>query len=327
MTLIAGVDTENAEVAEQLIRALCASGSIAIPNTTTDWANLVGPELAAKTRAWVIDILEDSGGRQPTFVDRLKYLDALKVRALLLPERSVLEGEFGTKAEATAHADMAITNIQLMDRHVTRHVNWHAVDQVLALNFGDAMRGKVRLVAAPLIDEQVAFLREAYRLVLTNPQGFGEEFGMIDTDALKDKLGVPKSQEIAQAGDDIPELGDGKDLLPGLTREELGRLDELAPAVAPEEAPEVAPEETPKAVPGETPGVAVDETLNGAQVTAAKDLLNDLVNGLIPGDAVFELMVAMGISKEGAQRLIDSTRNFKPKTPAEVVDPTATELP
>jgi len=44
---------------------------------------------------------------QGSFIDRQKYLDALKMRAFGLPERSILEGSHGTKAEADVHADIA----------------------------------------------------------------------------------------------------------------------------------------------------------------------------------------------------------------------------
>jgi hypothetical protein len=49
--------------------------------------------------------------------------------------------------------------------------------------------------------------------VLDNPSGFLEEFGLIDTDALKDTLGVPKSKEVADAASDKQPAGGS---LPGV---------------------------------------------------------------------------------------------------------------
>ena len=46
-----------------------------------------------------IELLSDSGKGQQPFTDRQKYLDILKVRAFGFPERSILEGQFGTKAD------------------------------------------------------------------------------------------------------------------------------------------------------------------------------------------------------------------------------------
>jgi len=232
MSTVAGATVDNGVVAAQFLRAMEASGSISIPRTIASEHDIGSGSINSEMYSWKIDILQDSGARQPGFVDREKYLDALKVRALLTPERSILEGEFGTKAEAGVHADMAIANMQLVDRHITRFVNWYAVDQVMVLNFGEDQRGKVRLVATPLIDEQIGLIKQIYTAIIANPQGFLEEFGTLDTDAMKDKLGLPKSKEIAQAGDeDDPELATKEGVLAGLTAEERERLSRFIPSL------------------------------------------------------------------------------------------------
>jgi len=194
----------NYLIAERMLQALESSGSIAFPTQFN--AALEG--LNQQKPGWDIRILEDSSSRQPGFVERLRYLDSLKVRAMLLPERAVTEGQHGTLAESGAQIDFALTHCDLMHRHITRLINWHAVDQLLALNWGEAARGKVRLVAAPIVDAKLLFLREVYRLVLANPSGFLGELGMIDTDALKDALGVPKAQEVAQPDVEPPVAAD-----------------------------------------------------------------------------------------------------------------------
>ena len=196
---IDGADVGNGEVARRLLVALEASGSITVPRTVATFVDQLNNQAALEATAWKIELLEDRGGRQPTFVERLKYLDALKVRALLLPERAILEGQFGTKAEASAHADMAIVNIQLTDQRITRAANVGVVDDLLEQNFGPDARGTVRLVASPLVDDKIAFLRQVLTSILANPQGFVQEFNTIDTDALKDKLGVPKNADVAAA--------------------------------------------------------------------------------------------------------------------------------
>jgi hypothetical protein len=198
-----GQEVDNATIAQQALRALESSGSIAMPVNVKAWSDAVRSGIPSNdAMAWKLELLADNGARQPTFINRLDYLDKLLVRGLLLPERAVLEGIYGTKAEAETHVDLALTNADLLHRRTTRLVNWHAVDQVLAINFGDRMRGKVRLVPGPIVDARLAFLKQLYLAVLTNPQGFLEEFGMLDLDALKDSLGVPKAKEVAQPGDE-----------------------------------------------------------------------------------------------------------------------------
>lgn len=201
-TMFNGTETDNADVAQAVLTALESSGSVKLPRSVAEFLDQLASAASAESLQWKVEVLEDASGRQPTFVDRLKYLDALLVRALLMPERAILEGQFGTKAEAGEHADMALTNMELTDRYITRQVNVQVVDQLLFQNWGAAARGLIYIVSAPLVDMERAFLREIYKLMLTNQNGFADEFPTIDTDSLKDSLGVPKAQEVAPAGDD-----------------------------------------------------------------------------------------------------------------------------
>ena len=195
-----GTNRPNEDIAREILKALESSGAVAVPRMVkayVDELNATGDDMLG----WKIELLSDGGGKQPTFIERQRYLDVLFSRGLLMPERSFQEGQFGTKAEAGEHLDLAFTAMDLMHRYITRVLNWHVVNQILRLNYGTAMENKVRIVPAPIVDSRITFLKEVYRAFLTNPAGFIEEYGMIDTDALKDALGIPKSQEVAQAGE------------------------------------------------------------------------------------------------------------------------------
>jgi hypothetical protein len=96
-----GVEKDNYEVAEDILRRLESSGAIIVPSTI---ANFVDSVTKDSPLAWKIELLSVGLSPQYSFTDRLKYLDALMVRGLGMPERAILEGQFGTKAEATAHA-------------------------------------------------------------------------------------------------------------------------------------------------------------------------------------------------------------------------------
>lgn len=84
---------------------------------------------------------------------------------------------------------MAIAALQEADREITRLVNVQCVDQLLALNFGEKMQGKVRLVCTPLVDLQVEYLRDLYKLIFGTASA--TELAQIDTETLKERLGVP----------------------------------------------------------------------------------------------------------------------------------------
>ena len=176
-----GESVDNGTLAAQLLVALESSGYIAVPTTTAEvLQELVNAEVA-DLYGWHVEMLSDSSPRQGAFVERLGYLDTLKVRGMGLPERSVLEGHFGTKAEAGAHGEWAILLMEELDQKITREFNEQVVDQLLILNYGPEAVGTVRMVSAPLVDKQIGFLRELYT-ELSDPN--------LDVGSLRETLGL-----------------------------------------------------------------------------------------------------------------------------------------
>lgn len=213
-----GTETDNSEIAKSLLKLLTSAGSLTIPKTLVPYSELTNrPEISDVT-AWEIDVVGDSVPKQYSFIPRLEYLDVLMVRALLLPERSVLKGSSGTNAEAETHGKAAVTYMDLEHRHITRLLNWHVVDRLLALNYGEETRGTVRLVASPIADEKADILIKVYERLLANPQSLIEEMLTLDTEALKDSLGIPRRDpeegealRVRMAGMQIPDDDDAID--------------------------------------------------------------------------------------------------------------------
>ncbi len=54
--------------------------------------------------------------------------------------------------------------------------------------------------------------------------------------------------------------------------------------------------------------IVAGEKLNGAQITAAKDLVSDFAAGLINEVVAFELLVAVGIEEDKVRRMVDATK-------------------
>ena len=219
---INGVEKANYLIATELLDALEGSGSITIPLTVSNLVEKLDQE--AGSLSWRIEILEDKstgGGRQEGFITRLKYLDSLLVRALIMPERAILEGQFGTKAEAGAHQDLALTYLEMQHRNITRIMNWHGADQLLVLNFGEKARGRVFLEPSPLADEAMGFVREIYKKLLDNPAGFVQEYETLDTGALKESVGLPVQEDVE--GGMLRGV-----VLPGMETDELRRVNEVA---------------------------------------------------------------------------------------------------
>ncbi len=182
-----GETVDNGVVAAVVLAALESSGSAAIPTTTAEVLQEIVNAEVGNLYAWHIELLDDKGKKQASFNDRLKYLDAQKVRGIGFPERSILEGNFGTKAEAGVHGDLALQNIEATDREIVRAMNNQLINQLAEVNFGAELVGKVRLVAAPLVDKQISFFRDVYKeLVKSDPD--------IDMVAMRDKLDVPTEE-------------------------------------------------------------------------------------------------------------------------------------
>ncbi len=219
-TTVNDVKTDNFEVAKTILQSLMSSGAVVIPR-------VIQKHLESDSKdGWEIEMMSDGTTGQANFVTRLGYLDTLMVRGLLIPERSLLEGKFGTKAEAGEHADLAITHMDIEHRHITRLFNWHVVNRLLVSNFGPDAENTIRVKPTPLSDEAIAHLRGVYDKILSNAGGFAEEFPFIDTDAIKDALEIPKSEEVAAALDNVETREDVSSQIDNRIREIMGGANE-----------------------------------------------------------------------------------------------------
>ena len=195
---INGTDTDNFEIAKDLIAKLKSSGSLVVPRSMDDTVGVLNDQ--AKEPAWKIELLSDSGASSTHFVQRQKYLDSLIVRSLGFTERSVLEGQFGTKAEAGEHADLAITGVEEFTGSIVEQLNWHGVNRLLRWNFGSRFENQVRITPQPIVDSEKEFLRDVYRGILSSNMQ-AEEYDRIDRDSVRQRLNIPS--EAATENDDL----------------------------------------------------------------------------------------------------------------------------
>jgi hypothetical protein len=182
------VATANQDIALDILGKLQSSGAVAVPDEIKEYLDSVDKEKRGK---WHIDLLSDSSGGQSSFIDRLKYLDNLKVRAFHLPERSVVEGQFGTKAEAETHTDLGLGTIDLKHRNIVCQFNHQAVNTLLRLNYGEEAEGSVFIQVAPLVDSRLSIVKDVYRLLMQNPQSLVREMASLDRAALRLELNLP----------------------------------------------------------------------------------------------------------------------------------------
>lgn len=205
-----------ADVAQDLVSSITAGKGLTVPNEVplADDRDAMGPE----RRRWLIELVEDKGSRQPGFIDRLRYLDSLKMRGYLRPERIALEGQHGTLAEAGEHGDLALTDGDLIHQDMVRAINWHLIDQVLAINFGEDARGSVWIEPASLQDARKRMFSQIVHEFSKTPDGREDLRVWLDFDAVLDLLQLPKIEQVIDAQDDDRDDEDEEDPAPLLRR-------------------------------------------------------------------------------------------------------------
>lgn len=189
-----GTEVDNSEIAKRIIDRLDTGNGIIMPQELAKWAEALiqnGVD-ATKIAAWSIEFVEANTSHGDELTGILGKFESLAMRGLLVPERTAIEGQFGTKAEAGAHGDVAVSIAQDTLDQLLRALNWHLVDKMLARNFGEQARGTAIVKAAPLVDEDKAFIRKLVETVLVNPANVDLLTAVVDMDAAMDQTGVPR---------------------------------------------------------------------------------------------------------------------------------------
>lgn len=200
-SLYNGQSVDNAEIARDILNKLQSSGTMAIPQDVSQIVDDFNAAVNSQTTGWRIELLTDSGAGATAFTDRQKYMDVLKVRAFGFPERSILEGQFGTKAEAGEHGDFAISVAEMRHQMIGLAINKQIVNQLVRLNIGVEFEGKIKLVISPLVDAARAALSEIYKSILENQEIGVDEMRNVDVAALRDLMRIPSVSEPTEIGD------------------------------------------------------------------------------------------------------------------------------
>lgn len=190
-TTINGVDVDNSVTANEILKQLEANGAIAMPQDIEQYRNVID---SGTDKLWKIENVSDSGATSAAYLEILRYYDVQKVRAMMLPERMILEGEFGTKAEAVAHAEAAVAAMEMRLRGIIRQWNEQTVFQLLSLNYGRAYAECARLECAPITKDDSEFLKQIFSNLMQNPElGYAVAQG-IDCDQIAKQLAIPQSE-------------------------------------------------------------------------------------------------------------------------------------
>jgi hypothetical protein len=187
-SLINGEEKDNGEIAKDILSSLKSSGQIAIPTSVQQFVDMAN---AGDQPQWKIEILESSANTSSGIDTRLRYLDILMVRAFCMAERSLQEGQHGTKAEAETHADVAMAYIDMRLQHVMARINKIVVRAEIERHFGPEYVDQCRLIPEPMDADKRQYLQTIYDKILSTPEGFMDQLDDIDIGALREVCGVP----------------------------------------------------------------------------------------------------------------------------------------
>lgn len=204
-----GADRDNSELAKTMLDNFGAGKGVAVPRTyirnIDDIQEFVrnGGDLS-KLRAWQFEFMETAAGHLGEFVEALKHYESLMLRGWIVPERAVVEGQFGTKAEAESHGDLMMTMAEEVLKDILLAVNEQVVDPLLLVNFGRESVGSVKVCAQPIEDETANMLRRMVEKIFGDPTNIDLLAEVADVDAMLDSAGLPKRDEVATL--DLPAL-------------------------------------------------------------------------------------------------------------------------
>lgn len=188
-----GAKTDNFIVAQELIKAMQSSGAIAVPIGLRPYEDDSGNE--DDRPMFKVELLNDGASQQGSFIERQRYLDILKVRGSGVPERAILEGTQGTKAEASTHGDIGLLILELRHVMLTQAANRKIINHALYLNYGPDAVNTVFASPSQIDDVTKQFLMQLYMAMLQHQESGLLEADHVDTQALRDKLGVPSVSE------------------------------------------------------------------------------------------------------------------------------------
>ena len=186
----------NFEIANRIMERLLENGHVTLPNEIRSELNIMNESAgSADYQAWRVELLGgDSSGSATFYTDQLRYEDALKARAFGFPERAILEGQYGTKAEAESHGDVAIQNLEQRNEELAKSAN-PVLQDLIAFNFGEEMRDMVFIQANPLIDRQKLQFQMIWDKFTQSPEVLLNEYDITDMRELRDKLMIPTIEE------------------------------------------------------------------------------------------------------------------------------------
>jgi hypothetical protein len=180
-----GAEENNLDSLNETLTSLRSSGAVAFPDERDEHGN----------RRWDVEyLLDDQRGEM--FCRYLEHLDARKLRALFVPERSLTQdGRVGSHAAARQYADTFLLMESGLLADIVGQVTEHVIRPLVELNFGPAAaREGVRLATTGISRKNEELLVDVLRLAVEADRGGSKLGELIDRAKLLAELGVPTGE-------------------------------------------------------------------------------------------------------------------------------------
>jgi len=166
-----GREIANFKMAGRVLQSLQKAVGIAMPGIQAAWMRGLAEKGLdpSKFSAWRIQMFENKTRHGPEFEQALKGLDVAKIRAWLLPERAVIEGQYGTKAEAEIQTQTAMVSIDAILQDIFDAINKWIINPLLLVNFGEKAVNQAKLIAEQQDPRKAELLREIVKGIFGAP--------------------------------------------------------------------------------------------------------------------------------------------------------------
>lgn len=124
-TEVEGSQVDNQDIMLELLSSVIEGRVVALPSKRDDNGNLL----------WDIAFLNDEDKTDP-FINRAKYIDESILRALIIPEKALTQGEIGARASVEAYQDVFLSRKESLLDDIVATVDEYLVKPFVNYNFG-----------------------------------------------------------------------------------------------------------------------------------------------------------------------------------------------
>lgn len=125
-TEVDGADVDNQDIILDLLASVIEGRVVSLPSKRDDNGNLL----------WDIEFLSDEDKTDP-FINRAKYIDESILRALIIPEKALTQGEIGARASVEAYQDLFLERKENLLATIIQTIDEDLLQPFVNYNFGD----------------------------------------------------------------------------------------------------------------------------------------------------------------------------------------------